>query len=106
MIVLAAALVWAALTRLEEVTIAQGEIVPQGQVCIVQHLEGGIIQGPYPDRDVPESPSPELYDLASDPLERHDLAGEQPERARRMLRELETWFEDVEADRATIDDGW
>ncbi len=47
MIVLAAALVWAALTRPEEVTIAQGEIVPQGQVRIVQHLEGGIIQEIY-----------------------------------------------------------
>ena len=69
-------------------------------------IEGGLISGPYPDRDVPPPPPAELYDLASDPLERHDLAGEQTERTRRMLSDLETWFEDVEADRATIDDGW
>ena len=69
-------------------------------------IEGGIIQGPFPDRDVPPPPPAELYDLARDPLERKNLAGEQPERTRRMLQELETWFEDVEADRATIDDGW
>jgi arylsulfatase A len=69
-------------------------------------IEGGIISGPYPERDVPPPPPAELYDLASDPFERHDLAGEQTERARRMLSDLETWFEDVEDDRATINDGW
>ena len=69
-------------------------------------IRSGIITGTFPDRDVGEPPPPELYDLADDPLERHDLSSEQPERTRRMLRELEAWFEDVEADRATIDDGW
>lgn len=47
MIVIGTAVVWAFLTRLDEVTIAQGEIVPQGQVRVVQHLEGGIIEDIY-----------------------------------------------------------
>lgn len=47
MIVIGTAVVWAFLTRLDEVTIAQGEIVPQGQVRVVQHLEGGIIEAIY-----------------------------------------------------------
>ena len=34
---------WAYSAELEEVSIAQGEVVPQGQVKVIQHLEGGII---------------------------------------------------------------
>ena len=47
MILIATAVVWAFLTRLDEVTIAEGEIVPQGQVRVIQHLEGGIIEEIY-----------------------------------------------------------
>ncbi|MSP68154.1 MAG: HlyD family type I secretion periplasmic adaptor subunit [Alphaproteobacteria bacterium] len=36
-------LVWAQFARLEEVSVALGEVVPQGQVKVIQHLEGGII---------------------------------------------------------------
>src|SRR5271168_3527135 len=38
-----ATVVWASMTRVREVTIAQGQIVPRGQVQTVQHLEGGIV---------------------------------------------------------------
>jgi membrane fusion protein, adhesin transport system len=38
-----AAIVWASITRVREVTIAQGQILPRGQVQAVQHLEGGIV---------------------------------------------------------------
>lgn len=38
------ALAWASVSSLDEVAIAEGEIVPQGQVRVVQHLEGGIIK--------------------------------------------------------------
>jgi len=38
-----AAIAWASMTRVQEVTIAQGQIVPRGQVQTVQHLEGGIV---------------------------------------------------------------
>ena len=36
--------VWAYSAELEEVSIALGEVVPQGQVKVLQHLEGGIIE--------------------------------------------------------------
>lgn len=35
---------WAAVARLDEVVVAEGEVVPRGQVKTVQHLEGGIIE--------------------------------------------------------------
>jgi membrane fusion protein, adhesin transport system len=38
-----AAIVWGAMTQVREVTIAQGQIIPRGQVQTVQHLEGGIV---------------------------------------------------------------
>ena len=47
MALLAAIGVWAYLAEFEEVAIAQGAVVPQGQVKVIQHLEGGIIEGIY-----------------------------------------------------------
>jgi arylsulfatase B len=69
-------------------------------------IENGVITEPDPPRDVPPPPPPELYNLADDPLEQHDLANAEPDRARKMLRELETWFEEVDAERRSIDDRW
>jgi hypothetical protein len=66
----------------------------------------GIIRGPDPLRDVPPPPPPELYSLAEDPLEQTNLAAQYPDRVQTMLHELETWFEEVEVERATIDDVW
>ena len=64
------------------------------------------ITGPFPPRQVPPPPPLELYNIADDPLERDNLAESYPGRVRKMMRELETWFEEVEAERATIDDLW
>ena len=50
--------------------------------------------------------SAELYNIADDPLERRNLAAQHPEKASNLLRELETWFEEVEQERATIADEW
>ena len=51
----------------------------------------------------PQDPEPpELYNLADDPGEQRNLAGENPDRVRRMLGALEGWFERVEADRNEI----
>lgn len=36
-------LIWAGLTNLSEVARAQGEIVPSGEVKVVQHLDGGVV---------------------------------------------------------------
>ena len=44
MIFLVAAMGWAYFASLDEVAIAEGEVVPQGKVKMVQHLEGGIIE--------------------------------------------------------------
>lgn len=44
MILLAGLLLWANFARLDEVSVAMGEVVPMGRVKVIQHLEGGIIQ--------------------------------------------------------------
>lgn len=41
--ILIAAILWASLTNVDEVTSARGEIVPAGLIHDVQHLEGGIV---------------------------------------------------------------
>ena len=38
---------WAAFSKLDEVSSAAGEVVPQGKVKLVQHYEGGIIAELY-----------------------------------------------------------
>lgn len=38
------ALVWANYTQLDEVTVAQGKVIPSSQVQIIQNLEGGILK--------------------------------------------------------------
>ena len=43
-IFLAVGLVWAWQAQLDEVAIVRGEVIPQGRVKVVQHLEGGIVQ--------------------------------------------------------------
>ncbi|NVJ93912.1 MAG: HlyD family type I secretion periplasmic adaptor subunit [Methylocystaceae bacterium] len=36
-------IIWSFFANLEEVSVAMGEVVPQGKVKVIQHLEGGII---------------------------------------------------------------
>ncbi|ANX03036.1 HlyD family type I secretion periplasmic adaptor subunit [Immundisolibacter cernigliae] len=43
-VLLVVGLVWAALAQVDEVTHAEGQIIPSSQVQIVQNLEGGIVQ--------------------------------------------------------------
>jgi len=59
-----------------------------------------ISTGPEPERAVPSPAPAQLFDIVADPFEQHDLAGGEPARTARMVTELETWFETVEADRA------
>ncbi len=37
-------LLWSGFAQLDEVAVAEGEVIPQGQVKVIQHLEGGIVQ--------------------------------------------------------------
>ncbi len=61
--------------------------------------------GPVPDlRAGAPAPNAQLFDLEADPCERADLAAREPDRVARMSRRLETWFEEVEAERRTIRD--
>jgi len=68
-------------------------------------IENGIFRGD-PDREIPEPPAPELYNIADDPLEERNLADERPKIRDRLVAELEAWFADVEQDRRSIDDEW
>jgi adhesin transport system membrane fusion protein len=43
MVALVLFVTWASIARIEEVSIAPGEVVPQGRIKTIQHLEGGII---------------------------------------------------------------
>ncbi|CCQ73427.1 HlyD family type I secretion periplasmic adaptor subunit [Magnetospira sp. QH-2] len=44
MIFLGGGVVWSNFAQLDEVAVAMGEVVPQGKVKVIQHLEGGIVQ--------------------------------------------------------------
>lgn len=44
MTMLAGFLIWSTFAELDEVSVAQGEVVPHAKVKVVQHLEGGIIR--------------------------------------------------------------
>ncbi|MBN2307470.1 MAG: sulfatase-like hydrolase/transferase, partial [Candidatus Hydrogenedentes bacterium] len=69
-------------------------------------IENGLLDEPEPPRTLSPPGEPELYNIAEDPLEQTNLAAQYPDTARRLLCELETWFEEVEAERATIADAW
>ena len=71
-----------------------------------KYLIDGIIREPQPERHMPAAPAPELYNLATDPLEQHNLADSEPEQVGRLLRLLETWFDEVDAERRSLTDVW
>ena len=55
-----------------------------------------------PERLIPDPPNPELYNIDSDPGEEVNLADSNPEVARRLLIDLESWFEEVEKERQSL----
>jgi hypothetical protein len=63
-----------------------------------------ILRTPEPERSQYTIPEPQLFDLASDPLERNNIAAAHPERVVRMTNQLATWFEEVELERRSIKD--
>ena len=60
------------------------------------------VENPPVERTLSPPGDPELYNIKNDPHENINLAHQQPGRVHRMKRELETWFEAVEADRRRI----
>jgi adhesin transport system membrane fusion protein len=44
MLLLAGLVVWGSFAKLDEVSTAPGEVVPEGKVKVIQHLEGGVVQ--------------------------------------------------------------
>jgi hypothetical protein len=69
-----------------------------------EYFEEHRIIGDPPAR-LPGNPgAPLLFNLREDPLEQRDLAGAQPDRVHRMSRAVESWFEAVERERASIVD--
>ena len=57
-----------------------------------------------PNIKYPPAEAPELYNLDVDPGEQFNVTDQHPDTTQRLLTELETWFESVEADRKSIDD--
>ncbi|WP_337995438.1 HlyD family type I secretion periplasmic adaptor subunit [Oleispirillum naphthae] len=71
-------LFWAAFAPLDEVAVAEGEVIPQGQVKVVQHLEGGIV--------IALMVKPGSVVKAGDPLLQLDLASTAINRDELMVR--------------------
>jgi hypothetical protein len=71
----------------------------------VPHFEVEIDMAPI-EREVSEPGDPQLYNLAEDPYEKQDLAALHPDRTRKMITELETWFDTVNAERRALPDAW
>ncbi|MEK6795024.1 MAG: sulfatase-like hydrolase/transferase [Spirochaetota bacterium] len=57
-------------------------------------------------REIPTPGTPKLFNIADDPAEAYDRAGAETERAGRMRRELENWFESVNRERRNDPDNW
>jgi membrane fusion protein, adhesin transport system len=75
MIMLALILTWANFTKLEEVTVTEGEVIPLGDVKTIQHLEGGIVKEIHviDGQVVSEGTELILLDLATSGVNREEL---------------------------------
>lgn len=75
MILLGGIVMWTWYTELDEVASAEGEVVPQSQVKVIQHLEGGIVQQIFVEAGdtVQEGDPLILLNLASSGLNRQEL---------------------------------
>jgi arylsulfatase A len=63
-----------------------------------------ILRTTEPEHSQYTVPEPQLFDLASDPLERNNIAAAHPERVVLMTNQLATWFEEIELERRSIKD--
>lgn len=67
--------VWANFAELDEVAVAEGEVVPQGKVKVIQHLEGGIVEDIFVNEGDSVTEGSELVqlDLASSGVNKKEL---------------------------------
>jgi len=77
MILLSTVMVWTYFVTLPEYAVSLGSVVPQSQVRVIQHLEGGIIKEFYVrDGDTVHKDDPLIQlDLASSGINREELLG-------------------------------
>jgi len=75
MILLGAVVVWSNYFEIDEVSIATGEVVPRGNIKVIQHLEGGIVQAIHvEDGDFVKQGQPLLQlDLGAGGVNREEL---------------------------------
>lgn len=75
MVIVTLFIVWANLARLDEVAIAEGEVVPEGKVKVIQHLEGGVIRDIYVSegQEVKEGAALLQLDLSAVSMNREEL---------------------------------
>jgi arylsulfatase A len=64
--------------------------------------EHGIFRPPYPEVPIGTAGAPQLFQVADDPFEQHDLAASEPERVARLGAMLDAWFDEVERERRGI----
>ncbi len=60
--------IWAALVEVKETTTSYGQLVPEGDIQIVQHLEGGIVQSVLVDNGDHVNPNQVLVQMATTQL--------------------------------------
>jgi adhesin transport system membrane fusion protein len=75
MILLGALIVWSNYFELDEVSIATGEVIPRGNIKVIQHLEGGIVRAIHvEDGEVVREGQPLLQlDLGAGGVNREEL---------------------------------
>ena len=74
--------------------------------CPTYFTRNGVVEEDDPERNSPDPPPAELYNLADDPGETRNLADEHRDIAHRLQCDLETWFEQVMVDYRSTDDVW
>lgn len=68
-------IVWSLVARLDELAIAEGEVIPEGKVKIIQHLEGGVVREIYVQEgdEVKEGQPLLLLELPTSAMNRNEI---------------------------------